>query len=557
VTGTLLDAVLEPLRSGDIQVALGINMLLAWSLWLTVVTGQLSLGHSAFMAVGAYAASVCTVKWALPLAVALPAGALLAGLAGAVFGFPALRLRGLYLAIASIGFVFLVAVAVENWPWLGGRLGLSGMMGAEAPLVWAVAAATAVLVALLERSRLMLAMRAVRESEAAAAAIGIDVTAIRLIGFSLGAALAGLAGGLWAHYIIFIEPRHFDIVRSFDIVLYVVLGGTGVWWGPALGAAAMTLLPVWVRPLADWREVAFAVALIYVMGARPQGLATGAWLRRLRIAPRGRRTAASPAVPAPAALPERGAALLAVEGVGKRFGGLQALSGVSFAVGAGEILGIIGPNGAGKSTLFNCITGTIRPDQGSIVLSGRAIAGQRADRVARLGVGRTFQNGGLFAGFTARENVVAGQHIAAGRGLAAALPRWAAAGAAAREAEVDGLLAAVGLADRAAAIAGTLAYGEQRRLEIARALAGRPSLLLLDEPAAGMVEHEVAELAVLLRRLAAGGLTIVVVEHNVGFVTGLCDRMVALEGGTVIAAGPPLAVVRDPGVVASYLGTAA
>jgi branched-chain amino acid transport system permease protein len=549
-----MEDLLAPFRSTDIQVALGVNLLLAWGFYLTVVTGQLSLGHSAFMAIGAYGASVMTMKWGLPLWLALPGGALFAGIAGVVVGVPVLRLTGLYLAIATIGLVFIVTLILENWDYVGARLGMSGMQGTEVWLVWSVVAAVGAYLAFFERSRLMLAMRAARENADAARAIGMNLTVLRVGGFAAGATLCGVGGGLWAHYIIFIDPYQFGLIKSFDIVLFVVLGGLGTFWGPVLGATLMTVLPVWVRVVKEWREVAFGLLLIVLMGFRPQGLISPELVnqrRGRRLPPSPARThAATPAV----AAAEGGGVILAADGLTKSFGGVRALSEVAFAVREREILGIIGPNGAGKSTLFNCITGFTAPDRGEVRLRHMPLIGMPAHRVARHGIRRTFQQGGVFNAFTVRDNVRAGQHAVTPIYRQSLIPFAGGEGKRAREAEIAAILAEVGLAGRAGAIASSLPYGDRRRLEIARALAGRPALLMLDEPAAGMNQTEANDLAELLRRLRGRGLTIVLVEHNMGLVMSLCDRVIVLDHGEVIATGRPEEVSRHPAVVTAYLG---
>jgi ABC-type branched-subunit amino acid transport system ATPase component len=246
--------------------------------------------------------------------------------------------------------------------------------------------------------------------------------------------------------------------------------------------------------------------------------------------------------------------LLEVNGLSKRFGGLQALHKVAFEMRAGEILGVIGPNGAGKSTLFNCVTGFVKPDEGSVRLAGHELVHLPPQHIARCGLSRSFQNGGLIASFSARDNVLLGQHLRLASPLAMLRPIGLGLEERSLLSEADALLGRAGLGARVGLPASALAYGEQRRLEIVRALAARPSVLMLDEPAAGMIEEEVNDLSILLRSLAGDGLSIVIVEHNVGFVANLCNRIVALDLGRVIASGPPAAVIRDRAVVAAYLG---
>ncbi|MGE0735872.1 MAG: ATP-binding cassette domain-containing protein [Alphaproteobacteria bacterium] len=552
-----MEELLAPFRSPDIQVVLGVNLLLAWGFYLTVVTGQLSLGHSAFMAIGAYGASVLTVKLGIPFPLALVGGTAIACAAGILVGLPVLRLSGLYLAIATLGLVYIVTLILENWDFVGGRLGISGMQGTEVPLVWGIVLVVGAFLATFERSRLMLAMRSVRENPDAARAIGMNLTTLRVGGFAAGAALCGLGGGLWAHYIIFIDPYQFGLTKSFEIVLFVVLGGLGSFWGPVLGATVMTVLPVWVRVLKEWREVTFGILLIVMMGFRPQGIVSPEWVARIRRrrgkfrAPEGKVQSFSVLRRAAAG---DGEVLLDVRDVSKSFGGVHAVSNVTLSARRGEILGIIGPNGAGKSTFFNCLTGFIPPDRGEVRYGGESLTGLPAHAIAQRGIRRTFQQGGVFRSFTVRDNVRAGQHAVVPVYRRSLLPFAWRRQERHSEARLHAILREVGLAEHALDMAGSLAYGDQRRLEIARALAGDPELLLLDEPAAGMNQTEANELADLLRRLRALGLTIVLIEHNMALVMSLCDRLLVLDYGIVIAEGTPDEVARNPAVIEAYLG---
>lgn len=560
-----MEELLAPFRSPDIQVTLGINLLLAWGFYLTVVTGQLSLGHSAFMAIGAYGASIITVKFGLPLPLGLAGGTLVACLAGIAVGLPVLRLSGMYLAIATLGLVYIVTLILENWEFVGGRLGISGMQGTGIGLVWTIVLIVGAFLAFFERTRLMLAMRSARENADAARAIGMNLTALRVAGFASGAALCGLGGGLWAHYIIFIDPYQFGLIKSFDIVLFVVLGGIGSFWGPVLGTTVMTVLPVWVRVLKEWREVAFGILLIVMMGFRPQGIVSPEWIARLR---RRRNPAAvdvavavtvtvKPAQPISvrrAANAPDGEVLLDVSMLSKSFGGVRALSDVSLTARRGEILGVIGPNGAGKSTFFNCLTGFIPPDSGEAVFGRKSLRHLPAHAIARLGIRRTFQQGGVFGSFTVRDNVRAGQHAVVPVYRRSLVPFLSRARESQSELRIQAILAEVGLAGRELSTAGSLSYGDQRRLEVARALAGNPELLLLDEPAAGMNQTEANGLADLLRRLRDLGLTIVLIEHNMSLVMSLCDRLYVLDHGEVIAEGKPGDVAKNAAVIEAYLG---
>jgi ABC-type branched-subunit amino acid transport system ATPase component/ABC-type branched-subunit amino acid transport system permease subunit len=550
------------------------------------IGGQISLGHAALMAAGAYTSAGLAVHAGWPFAGAWAAGTALAALLGLAFGAPSLRVRGQYLALATLGGGFIVwEVIRETGSLTGSDFGLAdvpppsfvghalGPLGVSLLALGLLAAALAA-VGSLQASRAGRALRAVRDVEVGAAACGVSVYRAKLAAFVASAVLAGAAGGLLAHAEGFIAAGQFDPRQSLALLVAAVLGGLASPLGGALGGLLMLgpqeLFPAAFAWLDRYQLLAWGPVALVVVLRWPEGVA-GALARlaqRLGRRPRpaiGAAGSAGPTadaraleVPGPAGGGAAGSArpdapLLVVEGLVKTFGGVRALGGVSLEVRVGEIHALIGPNGSGKTTLLDCVTGLSRPDAGRVLVAGHRADGLPPHRVAALGVARTFQQLAVFPTMTAEENVLVGAHLR-GRGGVVRGMLGVPDGLDRREARA--LLEAVGLTGREGEPALALSYGQRKRLELARALALRPVLLLLDEPAAGRNEPEILELGRLLKRLRAGGLTILLVEHHMNFVLSLADTVTVLDEGRVVAAGPPTEVRRDPAVIDTYLGVA-
>ncbi len=587
---------------------IGIYVLLGLGLNVVAgLAGLLDLGNVAFYALGAYAyALLASPQLGLHLSfpavfvIALVAAAALA----AVLGFSALRLYGDYLAIATLSFGQIIRLLLLNLdrpvnltngpngivrldpfrllPFIHGGPVIGDLTGFYY-LLLAVIAVGGLVATRLVRSYIGRAWVALRDDPLAAASSGVDLPRFKLGAYVFGACLAAAAGVLFAGWQASVFPENFGLNAVIDVYCLIILGGLGNLPGVVVGAAVVVLLPEFLREYAVYRLLIYGFLLVALVRLRPQGLfppRVGLGGGRLS---RGEATAPGPA-PADARAAEylTGVApALVVRDLSVTFGGLTAVDGVNLTVRAGEIVGLIGPNGAGKTTVFNAISGLIRPTSGRILLHGTDVTGLSPQAVARRGLGRTFQAIRLFPGLSPIENVAVGAHAAVGAhtviGSRAAAardgmrlgpigvllnPRRAAATEARVFARARSALAVVApdlAADGATDSAGDadisrLTYADRRRLEIARALAGDPSLLLLDEPAAGMNPAEAEELMGRLSELRAAGRAILLVEHRMSMVMGLCDRIVVLDRGRTLAEGTPDEVRSDPAVVDAYLG---
>ncbi len=506
---------------------------------LAGLSGLISFGHAGFYAIGAYGCAILSLR-GVPLWMAAPAAALVAAAVGVLLAIPAMRVRGPYLAMVTIAFGFIVEHGAIEWAALtGGQNGLivppAEGLGEQGLAIAAVLLAGLGLAAFawLGHSRLGRAMVAVRDNDHAARSLGLDPMAVRITAFALSALLTGLAGALLPPLMMFIAPSSFPFSQSILFVLAVMVGGAGTVLGPVIGAVVTVMLPEMLAGLAEYRLLFFGLFLLVVLWLVPSGVVgtVARWLRRHQ---------AEGAVPGDAAglIAVADRADLEVRDLGIAFGGIRAADGVALTARAGAVTAIIGPNGAGKTTVLNMIGGFYRPDRGSVRLGAVELAGRPAHRVARAGIARTYQTTRLFETMTVAANVAAAMGRRDDRRA------------------VSALLDFVGYAGPLDAVAGDLPHVDRRLVEIARALGGNPRVLLLDEPAAGLMRADKDRLAGLFRRIADAGVAVVLVEHDMTLVMGASDHIVVLDAGRLLAAGPPAAIRQDPAVIRAYLGGA-
>jgi branched-chain amino acid transport system permease protein len=517
--------------------------------------GQINLAQAAFFALGAYCVALGTVDYRLPFWLCLLGGMALACAAGAVLGLSTLRLGGHYLAMVTISFqqiltvVLINAIRFTHGPDGVGSIGRpAGFTSGQAYLALAVAALaiSGYLVWRLADTRLGRAMRAVRDNELAASAAGIDVFRTKLTAFALGALLGGLGGGLFAGGFSYISPDQFAFSDSIVLLTMALLGGVSSPIGSTIGTGLLILIPEWLRFLKSVPGLYLAVyglAVILIVIFMPEGI-WGFIGKMFRIPDRTPPKSLEPLTLRP---PDSGAPIaLEVRGLAKNFGGLKAVDDVDLQVRRGGVHALIGPNGSGKATMLNVVTGLYRASAGAIFVDGVDVTGLPAHRRTVAGLARTFQNIRLFRSMTALENVVVGAEregntlVEAGHD---ALRRRARAA-----------LDFVGLGNRAGDTIPSFSYGHQRLIEIARALAANPTVLLLDEPAAGLNSSEKKALHDLLDRIAAQGLTILLIDHDMTLISGAAKHLTVLNFGRRIADGETAEVLRQPDVVAAYLG---
>lgn len=529
-------------------VGIGLNILFG-------LTGQISLGHVGFYALGAYTVAILTKDVGMSFWLALPLAGLLAGVAGTLLAVPAMRVRGPYLAMVTIAFGFIIEHAIAEWDSLTG--GWNGIFGIPMPqlaghafdqqamsmLVIVLVAAGLLFYAFFRASRWGQAMRALQDSEIAAQSLGLNPIVLRTAAFFLSALITGIAGGVFAVISSFISPGSFPFLESILFLLVVMIGGTYTVLGPLVGALVVVLIPETLSWLGEYRFLFVGVLLLLVLRLAPQGLVglvTGLWRGRGA----GDRISGDDTDPE-CLTRENHAQGLRVDDVGISFGGVKAVQALSLAAKPGEITSLIGPNGAGKTTALNLIAGFYRPDSGTVYLGNTPLKAGRAHAAARAGIARTYQTTRLFAQMTVLENLAVA--IAQGR-------LRLAHGRAARREAAGNLLSFVGYDGDLQAPAGALAHIDKRLVEIARALALGPDVLLLDEPAAGLGADDTRRVGALLRRVADMGYTVLLIEHDMELVMGISDRVVVLDAGQKIADAVPAVVRRDPAVLKAYLG---
>jgi ABC-type branched-subunit amino acid transport system ATPase component/ABC-type branched-subunit amino acid transport system permease subunit len=527
----------------------------SWNI-LSGYGGQLSFGHASFFGIGAYTVTLAVVYWGLSPWLGIPLGMLIGGLAAIAIGTPTFRLRGHYFALSMLAYPLAILYVLQYLGFQEVSIPMHrdnpvAFMEFGEPRIYTLIAvillvAGVVVSLIIENSRFGLALLAIRQNELAAEAAGINARLWKMRSLVVSGMIAAVVGGFYARVLLVITPDSvFGMLVSAQAVVVTLFGGVASVWGPLIGAAILVPLAETLQAelgtyLPGIQGVVYGIAIIAIMLLSPDGLfwtLRDRWFKQKAAAP-------MPDVP-PMATASRavraGVPLLVVENLSRSFGGLKAVSEVSFSVTEGEILGIIGPNGAGKTTLFNVLNGVLSADQGSAQLAGRQLLGKKTFEVCRMGVGRTFQVVRSFPRLPVLDNVMVGAY---GAGLS----------------DRDAIAAAVralhqvGLHDQSGVAAGQLTNKQLRLMELARALAGNPRLLLLDETLAGLGREECDSVLKVLAGLREHGMTICIIEHTMHAMMRLADRFVVLDHGRVLATGLPRAVVEDTTVIEAYLG---
>jgi len=576
VATSVCAAVLAAVIGNDYYLRIGFMMCVYYlcAAGMNVLVGyaeQKSLGQAGLFAAGAYSAALLSTSFDLNAWLALAAAAVIAGLCGVLIAWPSLRVRGPYLAMVTLAFGIVVEKLVSEWTDVFGGaqgiysikpLALAGVPFSNLQWVWfgiALGAITHLLLRNLLSGRFGRAFLSLQADEIAAESVGVTVYRYKILAFVIAAVTCGIAGAMVAQQNQYLNSDFISFQLSIFILLLVLFGGSGSLYGPLIGAVSLTLIDALLARWPPVQHFAYGGLLLFALYAMPNGVAGlfSRFFTKKTVAESVQVTRQPTTMPT--SDKDRSKPLLEVASVSKNFGGVVSANDVTFRLQLGHVHALIGPNGAGKSTMINMISGILAPSSGRIVFFGNEIVGRESHGICRLGIGRTFQNLRLFASLSVLENALLGQHCRMKNGFwtsLLALPKGRQEEAAAN-ARATAILDTLGLRELAQVPAGSPPYGLQRRVELARALATEPQLLLLDEPAAGLNPQETSELGKLIVEISRIGITILMVEHHMDLVMSISDHVIVLDYGIKIAEGAPSVVQCDKRVIEAYLGAEA
>ena len=550
-----------------------ISSLLALSMFIWLRSGMISFATAGIMAVGSYVSAITSTTYQFPFWLSAVLAILAAMALALILGRVLLKLQHIHFALATLAFSELIRLLTLNWDSVTlGALGISGIPPVTKlwQLILSVVIASYVMARLSGKSKYGRALALMREDQLLAKTMGIYTNWYTVLIFVIGSVPTALAGVYQAHFNMYISPDQYGFPLMLSVLMMTIVGGRSRWIGPILGAFLISILPEVLRISKHYILLLNWLILLAVMIFLPQGLVSVKF--HIRKSSGSSKTAAidpeaeteinsnklvKRILPAFSRhLGNKGKHLLVLEGINLKFGGIEVLNNVTCSVQEGEVLGIIGPNGAGKTSLLNVISGVVSPSAGQLFWEGRDVTRLRPDQLAQIGMSRTYQNIRLIKDMTVFDNVLIGAHQSLGYGLIGTLlkNRPYKEAELKAESETTSMLQWLGLEGLAKTPAGSLAYGLQRRVEVARALMSHPRLLLLDEPTSGMNETESREFGELVTHLRDAGMTIVLVEHHVPMVTKVCDNVLVINFGKTIAYGPPARIQSNPEVIEAYLG---